>query len=78
MQIVDGMPVYEGPPATRLAMRAIIIVWRRSDFGTGFATADPGATLTPPVNSLDPKAGTIFSENRSSAFRIMLQAGAVK
>jgi len=77
-KLFDGIRVYEGPPDTRLAMRAGIIVWRRSDFGAGFATADAGATLVPPVNSLDTKAGTIYSESRSRLFGIMLQAGAVK
>jgi hypothetical protein len=72
------MRVYEERRATRLATRAGIIVWPRSEFGTGFATADAGATLMPPVNSRDTRAGMIFSENRPRLFGIMLQAGAVK
>jgi hypothetical protein len=77
-KLFDGMKVYVERDARRLAMRAIIVGWRRSDFGTGFATADAGATLAPPVNSLDTRAGMIYSENRYRLFGIMLRAGAVK
>jgi hypothetical protein len=32
-KLFDGIVVYERPPATLLAARAINIGWRRSDFG---------------------------------------------
>ena len=42
-----------------LAMRALIVVCRRNDFGAGFARTDHGATLTMPVYGCEARCGAM-------------------